>query len=188
MVMEIRCRCSACQAKFKVAAKYAGKKARCPKCQEIVSVPLESLEGSTVSTMPALGPTPPPAAGPGISNSNSTLVPPKSAVPGASHATFPKPAHNKPGATAPLPAGPAPSPSGTFPDLKFGASKPGVTTGSPSSSGPAAPANRRKSKLLPLIVGGGIAAVLLVGIGIFAAIALNRPAAVDRAAPGETTV
>ena len=34
-VMEIRCRCSACQAKFKVAAKYAGKKARCPKCQQV---------------------------------------------------------------------------------------------------------------------------------------------------------
>jgi len=48
--MEIRCRCSACQAKFKVAAKYAGKKARCPKCQQVVSVPLgEGLEAAPVS-------------------------------------------------------------------------------------------------------------------------------------------
>ena len=38
--MEIRCRCTGCAARFKVDAKYAGKKARCPKCQAVVEVPL----------------------------------------------------------------------------------------------------------------------------------------------------
>src|SRR4051812_35179610 len=42
--MEIRCRCSACQALFKVDAKYAGKKARCPQCQAVVDVPPENGE------------------------------------------------------------------------------------------------------------------------------------------------
>jgi hypothetical protein len=37
--MNIVCQCPACQAKFKVEAKYAGKKARCPKCQQVAPVP-----------------------------------------------------------------------------------------------------------------------------------------------------
>src|SRR5262245_50913786 len=52
--MEIRCQCPACQARFKVAAKYAGKKARCPKCQQIVAVPAgESAESAAAPQQPA---------------------------------------------------------------------------------------------------------------------------------------
>jgi S1-C subfamily serine protease len=182
--MEIRCRCSACQAKFKVDVKYAGKKARCPKCQQVVDVPLESMEGSTVTSLPALGVTLPAAPGPGISNSPG--VPPKSGVPNpAQSATFPKPAVSAPAAAA-LPTSGAPA---GFPNLNLNAPKPGPgATGSQSAANQTgAYAGRKKSNPLPLIIGGGIAAALLVGIGIVAVIALSR-AGGGGAAPGETEV
>jgi S1-C subfamily serine protease/DNA-directed RNA polymerase subunit RPC12/RpoP len=39
LMPEVLCRCSGCSAKFKVDSKYAGRKARCPKCSQIVEVP-----------------------------------------------------------------------------------------------------------------------------------------------------
>ena len=50
--MEIRCRCSACQALFKVEAKYAGKKARCPQCQQVIDVPPTESEEPLVASAP----------------------------------------------------------------------------------------------------------------------------------------
>jgi S1-C subfamily serine protease len=162
VAMEIRCRCSACQTKFKVDAKYAGKKARCPKCQQIVDVPLESVEGSTVSSFPAVGGSHPAGLGTGIGN--SAVIPPRSAapVPGRS-AVFSTP----PSAAAP--AAPAPG----FPNLNLTSTK--------SAAGGAAVqtqanAERKKFSSMPLLVGGGLAVAILAGIGIVAMIAMNRPA------------
>ena len=175
--MEIRCRCSACQAKFKVAAKYAGKKARCPKCQQIVDVPLESVEGSTVSSFPAFGAPQPAGQGTGIGN--SSILPPRSAAPPASQsATFPKPA-----ATAPLPGqsavfakpagAAAPLPSGGFPNLNLASTKPAA--GGAAAQPQAAPV-RRKFNLLPIVIGGGLGVAILAGIGIAVLISMNQPA------------
>jgi hypothetical protein len=70
---EIRGRCGACQAKFKVAAKYAGKKLRCPKCQAPIHVPqaeasnapqAEASEPSGDESVSVLVPPPPPVAAP----------------------------------------------------------------------------------------------------------------------------
>ena len=62
---EIRGRCGACQAKFKVAAKYAGKKLRCPKCQAPIEVPkAEASEPSGDESVSTLVPPPPPVAAP----------------------------------------------------------------------------------------------------------------------------
>ncbi|MFM9114566.1 MAG: trypsin-like peptidase domain-containing protein [Planctomycetota bacterium] len=45
--MEIVCRCSSCGARFKVDAKAAGRKARCPTCATVVIVPLQTPPGAT---------------------------------------------------------------------------------------------------------------------------------------------
>ncbi len=45
--MEIVCRCSACGARFKVDAKAAGRKARCPTCATVVVVPLQTPPAPT---------------------------------------------------------------------------------------------------------------------------------------------
>lgn len=57
--MEILCRCTSCSAPFKVDAKYAGRKARCPKCSTVVVVPLAE---DTAGTSPAPPVTPAPPA------------------------------------------------------------------------------------------------------------------------------
>ncbi len=63
--MEIRGRCAACQAKFKVAAKYAGKKLRCPKCQAPIEMPqAEASEPSGDESVSILVPPPPPVSAP----------------------------------------------------------------------------------------------------------------------------
>ena len=62
---EVVCRCPACSAKFKVDAKYAGKKARCPKCAVVVEVPAAGAESLTSTSVQA-----------GQSPSNSTTVQP----------------------------------------------------------------------------------------------------------------
>jgi hypothetical protein len=193
VLMEIRCRCSGCQAKFKVDAKYAGKKARCPKCQQVGAVPLQnSLDESTITSwpatsLPAVGPRPPAPAGPGISN--SALIPPKTTPAPTQSATFPKPASPAAGksaiftkpasAAAPLPAGPPASPADPLPNFNFNSSPAKPISSSASAIGSAsqsgAPPGRKKSSPLPLLIGGGIAAVLLVGIGIVAVLAMSLP-------------
>jgi len=177
--MEIRCRCSACQAKFKVDAKYAGKKARCPKCQQIVDVPLESLEGSTVTSFPTLSGMAPslPRTGQGSGIGNIPLIPPKSAAPGpAQSAIFAKP----PAAATPLPTQAPVSPASGFPNLNLTTSKP--ASGAVATQ-PGAPHSHKKSGPLPLLIAGGIAVVLLVGIGVVVAIVMNQPAGVGQARP-----
>jgi S1-C subfamily serine protease len=47
---EVLCRCPGCAAKFKVDAKYAGKKARCPKCSVVVEVPSAGSQPISSST------------------------------------------------------------------------------------------------------------------------------------------
>src|SRR5688572_11450641 len=71
---EIRGRCGACQAKFKVAAKYAGKKLRCPKCQAPIEVP--KAEASDVPQAEASNVPQAEASEPSGDESVSTLVPP----------------------------------------------------------------------------------------------------------------
>ncbi len=149
--MEIRCRCTACQTKFKIDGKYAGKKARCPKCQQIVEVPKENLEASTtlLSSL-AVGQ---PATG------NSALAPPKSAAQGEAK-----------------PAAPAKDSAGAFSVFQIQTAAkpaPGKTT-SPA----AAPATRprKKSNAAPLVIGGSLAALLLLLGGIVAIVALSGSA------------
>lgn len=105
--MEVLCRCPACTAKFKVDAKYAGKKARCPKCSVIVEVP---------------------AAGSNPVSSSTTVIPTATAQapPKVAQPVVPAPI-----AAAPLPLAPQPaaetSPSSSgFPAIK--------TTPTPKSS------------------------------------------------------
>lgn len=47
--MEIVCRCTSCSARFKVDAKAAGKKARCPNCAAIVVVPAANTPSAPTS-------------------------------------------------------------------------------------------------------------------------------------------
>ncbi|QDU31783.1 Putative serine protease HhoA precursor [Anatilimnocola aggregata] len=79
---EVLCRCTACSAKFKVDAKYAGRKARCPKCSQVVEVP--AAGSAPVSSSTTIVPT------------LTTVAPPKSspapAAPGAHPDQFP-PSH-----------------------------------------------------------------------------------------------
>ncbi len=61
---EVVCRCPACTAKFKVDAKYAGKKARCPKCSVVVEVPAAGSEpvSSGTTVVPSITTQAPPKA------------------------------------------------------------------------------------------------------------------------------
>src|SRR5262245_12350935 len=71
--MEIRGQCPACQAKYKVAPKYAGKTLRCPKCQAAIEVPQPQAESSTSATPPPPAPPPPTAATPCIQPTSDPL-------------------------------------------------------------------------------------------------------------------
>lgn len=52
--MPIRCRCPACETQFRIDDKYAGKRARCPKCSQIVQVPQPPIR-EEVPTFPTTG-------------------------------------------------------------------------------------------------------------------------------------
>ena len=161
--MEIRCRCTGCAARFKVEAKYAGKKARCPKCQAIVDVPLANDESSaSVPVQPKpgsgspLGPTP---------SGGSQIVPPK---PGVTTTAIPvtrtaAPAPSASDSTAA--AGPATS--ATASEFPLFTKQPSTASDSSAGSSTALRA-RKKSSALPLVLGGGallaIAAAVAVGL------------------------
>ncbi|WP_425617268.1 trypsin-like peptidase domain-containing protein [Anatilimnocola sp. NA78] len=96
---EVLCRCNACSAKFKVDVKYAGKKARCPKCSVIVEVPAPGnspVSGNTTVIPPA---------------AQTTVAPPKVAPPPSKNDQFP------PGQGPNQPA-PAHASSGSIPTIK----------------------------------------------------------------------
>lgn len=184
--MEIRCRCGACQQKFKVDAKYAGKKARCPKCQQVVEVPVENLDASTTTTsLPALKASQPAASN---SASSSAIVPPMPVAAAAAPAALPKPAPVAQAAPAPqpVPVAAEPTPAPQQPADPFGgfqiSTKPAaksVAAAKPAPASGAAPAAKKaKSGALPLVLGGGLLTVVLVVGGIAAAWALSQPASV----------
>ena len=137
--MEMRCRCPACQTKFKVDGKYAGKKARCPKCQQIVEVPKENLEATTTSA-------PAPKAG----------QPPKPAA-----------------------AQPAAAPATGFQIQVASKSAAKAVGAKPAETGKTA-SKAKKLAILPLLIGGGLLALVLVVGGIAAIWALSQPATVAR--------
>lgn len=60
--MDIICTCTSCQAKFKVGANAAGKKARCPKCAAIVPVPAADSPDALATPRPVPQAIPVPAA------------------------------------------------------------------------------------------------------------------------------
>lgn len=77
---EVVCRCPACTAKFKVDAKYAGKKARCPKCAVVVEVPAAGAPSLTGTSIPAGQPA---SSTTTIQPSITTQAPPKAVAPKA---------------------------------------------------------------------------------------------------------
>jgi hypothetical protein len=219
--MEIRCRCQSCAAKFKVDAKFAGKKARCPKCQTVVEVPLTSLEESTIMLQPGQPgqpsqPQAAPSLAPAPSASSSAILTPRPNVPVAPLITPGRPqmpgVANLPPApmpqlpplpgsapmpqVAPQPAAmqqPAPSPQhptpaaplvnpapGAAPQPSEAASAPFVPLVSPRSASPAGTTGesrptygKKKSNPLPLILGGGAAVLLIVGLGVVALLTMG---------------
>lgn len=72
---EVLCRCPGCAAKFKVDAKYAGKKARCPKCSVVVEVPSAGSQpiSSSTTVVPSITTQAPPK--PASLSSSSVGVP-----------------------------------------------------------------------------------------------------------------
>jgi S1-C subfamily serine protease len=114
---EVLCRCPACSVRFKVDAKYAGKKARCPKCSTIVEVPApgaDSLTGTSIPATPSapVSVPPPPV---GAQTVNRPFPPKPTPVPGQLHSAGAKAA---PGSRA-LPPRPIPPPPP--PDLALNA-------------------------------------------------------------------
>jgi S1-C subfamily serine protease len=87
---EVLCRCPACTAKFKVDAKYAGKKARCPKCSVVVEVPAAGSQpiSSSTTVVPSITTQAPPKAANMSSAAVGIPVPPTT----ASSGSIPKPA------------------------------------------------------------------------------------------------
>ena len=200
--MEVRCRCPSCQAKFKVDAKYVGKKARCPKCQTVVEVPQQSLDESS-SSMSALNLGQPLPTGPGVSGSvvlpnlpaspapgRSGVFAPPAPAPGIPAAPFgpQQPAapqqptfapHQQPAfdpqqpAFAPAPGQPTFLPGQPAPQQAAPVFAPAPTAIHPSPSASSRPMKGHgKSPPLsvPLLLGGGLAAIALVGIGVVIAV------------------
>jgi S1-C subfamily serine protease len=158
--MEIRCRCTGCTARFKVDAKYAGKKARCPKCQAIVDVPRAGDESSSAS---GSGPPAPTAGSPTAPTPSTTSqqIKPK---PGVTTTAIPV---TRPAPTTPPPAAPA-EPTGQMPstvttgttgDFPSFTTKPAAGT-SAQAGQKSPPRSRKKSSPLALVLGGGALLVI----------------------------
>lgn len=164
--MEIRCRCTGCSAKFKVEAKYAGKKARCPKCQAIVEVPLTSGD-ETVTVPTVVGPAPStlaPTLLTPTSSGTTKLATPKHApttiaipvVKGATPETTPP----REASQAASPPAPASADENCFPTFATVTPNPSST---PAAGGHAQPPRgRKKARLLPLYIGGALTAIVAV--------------------------
>ena len=150
----IRCTCTSCGVQFKIDDKYAGRKARCPKCSHIMQVPTRSAS-EEVATFPTVSE----ATGAG------------SAPPASSPANAPPLV--QPAKTVDTDESPSP---GAFPNIDTNASSSGVSaipTGAPSTSSPGTSSfgNRRPKKKSkgPVIAigtaaGGVIALVVIVAI------------------------
>jgi S1-C subfamily serine protease len=200
--MSIVCRCTGCQARFKVDDKHAGKRARCPKCQTIVEVPLESqptqanLAGSaTISPSGALAPRSAPAA---------NLPPVRAGLPqvAAAPATPAPPAAALAPAAAPISA-PISAPAQVSapqiaPDFGGFAVNTSATSSPAAKSDPGAhrPA-RKKPNPLPLILAGCSGLMLVLGGIIVALVAsggggstpvANKSAAATTSGSGATLV
>lgn len=173
--MPIRCRCPACETQFRIDDKYAGKRARCPKCSQIVSVPQARKPEDDVPAFPSTGK----AAGQEV-------------------ATFPTVNSPKPAPDSPKPAPPRKPPVRAASDPSTGdtaketvdlpAGFPMIDTSSDSSPrNPAAPSpvtsstdtpaksyQRKKRKSpLPIILGGSGAGLVVLIAVIFAIVSLS---------------
>ncbi|MCA9264817.1 MAG: hypothetical protein KDA60_13250, partial [Planctomycetales bacterium] len=72
--MYVRCICSQCQTRFRVDAKYAGRRAKCPQCQAIVTVPAVPV-APTLDSGSAMAPhVSPPAEVSGVSPPSLDIV------------------------------------------------------------------------------------------------------------------
>lgn len=185
--MQIICQCPACQARFKVDGKYAGKKARCPKCQQIAPVPLAPPEPEPTIAMPA--PAPAPASRPvyGPPPIHSVPLPP-SHMPGlrsgpALATAEPPPPPPEPETTVAFT--PPATTNADFPALQVNA-QPRV--GQSKSGTKTLTTGKRPSKsLVPLAVAGSVAALLFVGGVVGGTVYFRNHAAAQVAKGGKGT-
>lgn len=171
---EIICRCDSCAARFKIDAKFAGRKAKCPKCTAVVLVPGTAAAGSTTSTSTVIPPAAPSAAAP----PPSRTAPPKAAPPVAAPAVTASaaaPPPRRPAPAAQTPAAPA-AESIPAPTIDPAASSPlaftpTVSLSTGSSSTPSSKATKKKSSNLPIILAGvAIFALAIIGGGTAAVV------------------
>lgn len=166
--MEIRCRCTGCSAKFKVDAKYAGKKARCPKCQAVVEVPLAGEESTVTASVSSS------ASASQIAASKSSTSKPVATRPGTTTVAIPV-VRQVPAAPMPqplLPPEPEPEPvAPTISEFPSFTTKPAPAGGASPASSSSQPRGRKKSSPLLLILGGGALVVVagLAAVGVFLA-------------------
>ncbi len=161
--MSILCRCSSCDAKFKVDEKYAGRKAKCPRCATVTEIP----------SVPSGGNTPLGLAG--------NVAPHESATP-PTGATRVPPVSVKPPVAAPPPAAPvtpvfpvSDSASATGPVLPPVAPNANPLASLTAASGERRSTSRRSKKSKAstasgvwLLVGGvAVVALLAIGGGVF---------------------
>jgi S1-C subfamily serine protease len=166
--MEIRCRCVGCSAKFKVDAKYAGKKARCPKCQAVVDVPLAGEESTVTASVS------PSASASQIATPKSSILKPVATRLGTTTVAIPV-VRQVPAAPVPqpqLPPEPEPEPvAPTISDFPSFTTKLAPAGGALPASSSSQPRGRKKSSPLLLILGGGALVVVagMVAVGVFVA-------------------
>ncbi len=157
-MMDVRCRCRSCDAQFKVAARYAGKKAKCPKCSTIVDVPAVDAADEDVPVFPTV-----PAG------KAKTAAKPKRAVPIAESASL------KPAAASPAPQKPAAATHAVsdaadaeFPLIDTERTSSAASADSRQSSALASRrSGRQKTNMTMWLSIGGGAALLIVVIVLF---------------------
>ncbi len=180
MAGEIICRCDSCTARFKIDAKFAGRKAKCPKCTAVVLVPGTAVAGSTTSTSTVVPPSTPATAAPPPSRTappKATAAPVAAAAPAAipptASASAPPP--RRPAVAATPPALPQP----TEPPVSLGEPSPaaiftvsdgpknhadGVALATGSSSGSAPYTRKKTANNLPVIL-AAVGALVLLALG-----------------------
>jgi S1-C subfamily serine protease len=187
--MEIRCRCTGCSAKFKVDGKYAGKKARCPKCQAVVEVPLANGD-DTVNVTPTMGTAPSTTAIGTLAAGAPTIANPvASPKPGTTTVAIPvakspalqvaPPASESPlpsvgnrsrqvgDAVSTIPSFTPPSADATSSPREFPVfSTAAASSITPAKSAASQPRGRKKSSPLPILIGGALTVVIAAVVAV----------------------
>jgi S1-C subfamily serine protease/thioredoxin-related protein len=161
MSMEIRCSCSACQTQFKIGAKYAGRKVKCPKCGDVLVVPA-AAPGERPSAIGS-GPAAPPAS----EGSSMGVGPPLGSVP----QTIDQPTHGlrkPPVATAPpgAPGAPVPLVVASPPEAAFPIEAPQKSVLAQRGLAKRKSGGGRKTSVTTWIVGGAALMMLLIAVGV----------------------